>query len=207
MKIDGDKVIVSSPEVKAPRGVSYATGGVGFQPNLYNKALLPMTPFIYYDNKLVTSKDWPDDPIKIAGVKPDPNAGGLLDEYRKMPLLSTQFRDNAVLQADTPITFWGSAIHDWGYEAKGKAVIKFSFNGIEKDHPGDARHARVAGGRARHAGQRRAENAQSDLRDRWRSWPASMLRRTSSSAMSGMWPHPPRFQKSRPRKNPALRCG
>jgi hypothetical protein len=118
--------------VKAPRGVSYATSGIGFRPNLYNQALLPMTPFIYFDNKLVTSKDWPDDPIKIAGVKPDSAAGGLLDEYRKMPLLSTQFRDNAVLQADTPITFWGSAIHDWGYEAKGKAVIKFSFNGIKK---------------------------------------------------------------------------
>ncbi len=135
VRIDGDKVIVSSPEVKAPRGVSYATSGIGFRPNLYNKALLPMTPFIYYDNKLVTSKDWPDVPMKIVGVKPDPNAGGLLEEYRKMPLLSTQFRDNAVLQADTPITFWGSAIHDWGYEAKGKAVIKFSFNGIEKTVP------------------------------------------------------------------------
>ena len=133
--IDGNKVTVASPQVKSPRGVSYATGGVGNQPNLYNKALLPTTPFIYFDNKLVTRETWPDDPMKIAGVVPDPNAGGLLEEYRKMPLLSTQFRDNAVLQADVPVTLWGSAIHDWGYEAKGKAEVHFSFAGTEKTIP------------------------------------------------------------------------
>jgi sialate O-acetylesterase len=97
VKIDGNKVTVSSPAVKAPRGVSYATGGVGSQPNLYSQAMLPTTPFIQYDNKLVTKETWPDDPMKIAGVVPDPNAGGLLEEYRKMPLCSTQFRKNAVL--------------------------------------------------------------------------------------------------------------
>jgi sialate O-acetylesterase len=135
VKIDGDKVIVSSPAVKEPRGVSYATGGVGNQPNLYNKSLLPTTPFIQYDHKLVTRETWPDDPMKIAGVVPDPNAGGLMEEYRKMPLCSTQFRKNAVLQADVPVTIWGSAIHDWGYEAKGKAEIQFSFAGVEKTIP------------------------------------------------------------------------
>jgi sialate O-acetylesterase len=135
VKIDGNKVTVSSPAVKAPRGVSYATGGVGNQPNLYNKALLPTTPFIQYDHKLVTKESWPDDPMKIAGVVPDPNAGGLLEEYRKMPLCSTQFRKNAVLQADVPVTIWGSAIHDWGYEAKGKAEIRFSFAGVAKTIP------------------------------------------------------------------------
>ena len=135
VKIDGDKVTVSSPGVKSPRGVSYAMGGVGNQPNLYNKAMLPTTPFIYFDNKLVTTKDWPDDPLKVAGVVPDPNAGGLKEEYRKMPILSTQFCKNAVLQADKPVTIWGSAIHDWGYEAKGKAEIHFSFAGIEKTIP------------------------------------------------------------------------
>jgi sialate O-acetylesterase len=135
LKIDGNKVTVSSPAVQEPRGVSYATGGVGNQPNLYNKALLPATPFIQYDNKLVTKEAWPDDPMKIAGVVPDPNAGGLLEEYRKMPLCSTQFRKNAVLQADVPVTIWGSAIHDWGYEAKGKAEIQFSFAGVEKTIP------------------------------------------------------------------------
>jgi len=135
IKITGDKVTVTSPGVKSPRGVSYATGGIGNQPNLYNKDLLPTTPFIQFDNKLVTSETWPDNPMKIAGVVPDPNAGGLLEEYRKMPLLSTQFRENAVLQADAPVTFWGSAVHDYGYEAKGKAEIHFSFAGTEKTIP------------------------------------------------------------------------
>ena len=63
MKIEGEKVTVTSPKVKSPRGVAYATGGVGFVPNLYNRALLPMTPFVYFDNKLVTAKTWPDDPV------------------------------------------------------------------------------------------------------------------------------------------------
>jgi len=135
MKIEGGKVIVTSPKVKKPRGVSYATAGVAFQPALYNRALLPMTPFIYYDNKLVTSKTWPDEKLKVAGVVIDPSTIGKKNEYRKMPLLSTQFRDNAVFQADIPVTIWGSAIHNWGYEAKGKAVIKFSFAGIEKTIP------------------------------------------------------------------------
>jgi hypothetical protein len=135
MKIDGNTAIVTSPKVKAPRGVSYATGGVGFQPNLYNRARLPATPFIYYDHKLVTSKTWPDRPMKIDGVVPDPATTGKRYEYRRMPILSTQFRDGAVLQSGVPITFWGSAIHNWGYEAKGEAVIRFSFAGIEKTIP------------------------------------------------------------------------
>jgi len=135
VRIEGDQVTVNAPGVKSPRGVSYAMGGVGSQPNLYNKALLPTTPFIFFDNKLVTTKDWPDDPLKVAGVMPDPNAGGLKEEYRKMPILSSQFCKNAVLQADKPVTIWGSAIHDWGYEAKGKAEIHFSFAGIEKTIP------------------------------------------------------------------------
>ncbi|KPK51180.1 MAG: hypothetical protein AMK72_00355 [Planctomycetes bacterium SM23_25] len=135
MRIDGDKVVLTSPKVKSPRGVSYATSGVGFRPNVYNRALLPMTPFIYYDNKLVTSETWPDEKLKIDGVVPDPNTVGKKYEWHKMPLLSTQFRDNAVLQAGVPITIWGSAVHDFGYEAKGIAVITFSFAGIEKTIP------------------------------------------------------------------------
>ncbi|MBL7222911.1 MAG: hypothetical protein ISS72_03565, partial [Candidatus Brocadiae bacterium] len=135
MRIDGDTVVLTSPKVKSPRGVSYATGGVGFRPNVYNRALLPMTPFIYYDNKLVTAETWPDEELKIDGVVPDPDAVGTKYEWRKMPLLGTQFRDNAVLQAGVPITLWGSAVHDFGYEAEGEAAIKFSFAGIEKTIP------------------------------------------------------------------------
>jgi sialate O-acetylesterase len=135
VRIDGGKAIVSSPAVPNPRGVSYGTGGVGFQPNLYNKALLPTTPFMLYDNEVVLESTWPDSPIKIVGVETDPSTVGLLNDYRKMPILASQFDDNAVLQAGKPITFWGSAVHDWGHDAEGEAVIHFNFDGTEKTIP------------------------------------------------------------------------
>ncbi|MFO7820976.1 MAG: sialate O-acetylesterase, partial [Lentisphaeria bacterium] len=141
VEIEGEKVIVTAPGVDKPHGVSYATGGAGFQPNLYNKALLPMSPFIVYDHELVTAENWPHEKLKIAGEKIDPSKVGKLYDYRKMPLLSTQFRDNAVLQAGQPVTIWGGAVHPyvrWGVEEKrteGEAVVHFSLNGIEKDIP------------------------------------------------------------------------
>ncbi|MFN5834101.1 MAG: hypothetical protein ACK459_10235 [Akkermansiaceae bacterium] len=143
MKIAGEKLELTAAGVPEPHGVAYACNGVGGLPNVYNKAMLPLSPFIYFDNKLVASKAlnaelqaWPDKPIKVQGVKIDPSTVGNLYEYRKMPLLAQQFRDNAVLQADIPITIWGSAVHVWpGYEEKGKAEIKFSFAGIEKTIP------------------------------------------------------------------------
>jgi hypothetical protein len=133
--IDGAKVIVSSPAVKAPRGVSYGTGGIGFTPNLYNKSLLPATPFIHYDNKLVTNETWPDKPMKIAGQEIDLNSVGLVHEHRKMPILRTQFRDDAILQADMPITISGSTILEYGEQAQGEKFIKFQFAGIEQSIP------------------------------------------------------------------------
>jgi sialate O-acetylesterase len=135
VEIDGSRVILTSSGVRRPRGVAYGTGGIGFRPALYNRARLPMTPFIHYDGKRVTRDAWPDEQLKIAGEKIDPSTVGMVHEYRKMPLLSTQFRDRAVLQAGTPITFWGSAVHAWGYEADGEAVITFRFDGIEKTIP------------------------------------------------------------------------
>ena len=130
MKIAGDKVIVTSPGVKKPRGVSYATGEVGFQPNLYNKALLPMTPFIYFDHEMVTSKTWPDEKLKVAGETIDPATVGKIYEYRKMPLLSVQFRDDAIFQADKPVTIWGST-RNWGEwqsePEKGDCKVHFEF--------------------------------------------------------------------------------
>lgn len=131
-KIDGSKVIVSSPAVKSPRGVSYASGGIGFQPNLYNKALLPTTPFIYYDNKLVTSEIWSDKPMKIAGLEIDSSTVGHVYEYRRLPILRTQFRDNAIFQADMPITISGATVLEYGMEVPGEKIIKFSFAGVEK---------------------------------------------------------------------------
>ena len=137
IRIEGSKIIASSPAVKAPRGVSYGTGGIGFRPNLYNQALLPATPFIQYDHKPVTSATWPDQPMKIAGVKADPDSVGIVYDYRKMPLLSSQFRDNAILQADMPITIFGSAVVWPGYppDYEGSAEIRFDFAGITKTIP------------------------------------------------------------------------
>lgn len=135
MKIDGERVVVTSPDVKQPRGISYGTRGIGFAPNLYNKSLLPMTPFIYFDNELVTSKTWPDEKLKIAGETIDPATVGKLYEYRKMPLLSVQFRDNAVLQADKPVTIWGSTRNygEWQSEPEqGDCKVHFEFGDIKK---------------------------------------------------------------------------
>jgi len=135
VKIEGDKAIVASPSVKKPRGVSYATGEVGFQPNLYNKALLPMTPFIYFDNKLVTSQNWPDEKLIVAGETIDPATTGKIYEYRKMPLLSVQFRDNAVLQAGKPVTIWGSTRNfgEWQSTPEpGDCKVHFEFGNLKK---------------------------------------------------------------------------
>ncbi len=135
VSINGDKAVVTSDAVKTPHGVAYGTGGVGFQPNLYNQALLPTTPFIVYDNKMVTRATWPDSPVKIAGVEEDPSTVGLVYEYRKFPILSTQFRDNAVLQAGQAVTIWGAAKREYMPHVKGEKVIHFNFDGIEKTIP------------------------------------------------------------------------
>lgn len=130
LKIDGEKAIVSSPGVKQPRGISYGTGGIGFAPNLYNKALLPMTPFIHFDHKMVTSETWSDEKLKIAGETVDPSTVGKTYEYRKMPLLGVQFRDDAVFQAGQPVTIWGSTRQhgEWqGSPEQGECKVHFEF--------------------------------------------------------------------------------
>jgi len=164
MQIDGERVIVTAPGVKAPRGVSYATGGVAWMPNLYNRALLPTTPFILYDHKLVTSENWPSGAkLKIAGVEPNPNRYGKKREYRKIPLLSTQFRDNGVFQADVPITIWGATVKQYGPKETGKSVITFSFapqSGQGQAVSTGSRQAVSAGSRqAVSAGSRQAVSA------------------------------------------------
>ena len=63
---------------------------------------------------------------------------GLKYQWRKMPILSTQFRDNAVFQAGVPVTIWGSVRRYGEWEAglaEDKAVVNFSFAGIEKTIP------------------------------------------------------------------------
>lgn len=136
IKIDGEKVIVTSPGVKKPRGVSYGMAG-GTHTGLYNKALLPMTPFIYYDQELVTKESWPEEKLKIAGETIDPSTVGKMYEWRKLPILGPQFRENGVLQAGQSITFWGSVqkYGESGGKAEGKAEIQFKFGDIEATIP------------------------------------------------------------------------
>jgi hypothetical protein len=141
MKIAGEKVVLTAAGVTEPHGVAYACNGVGGLPNLYNQAMLPMAPFIYYDNKLVISSTWPDPLLQLAGARVDTAKAAAENkkaEYRKMPLLGQMFRNNAVLQAGMPVTVWGTARPGapWRDEpASGKAEIKFSFCGIEKTIP------------------------------------------------------------------------
>lgn len=135
VQIEGSKLVVSSPKVKSPRGVSYGSGGIGGKPNIYNQALLPLTPFTYYDKEFVTAATWKGE-FKVDGVETAPM--GILEECRKMPLLSSQFVNNAVLQADQPVTIWGSTLPAAPWSDKpvdGKAEIKFSFAGVEKTIP------------------------------------------------------------------------
>jgi len=137
-KIEGDEVVVSSKAVKKPHGISYASGGVAFNPCLYNKALLPMTPFIYFDNEMVTQATWPDEKLKIAGETIDPSTVGKLYEFRKMPILSVQFRDNAVFQADKPVKIWGSTRNygEWqDGDEEGDCKVHFEFGDIKKTIP------------------------------------------------------------------------
>ncbi|MDX1682055.1 MAG: sialate O-acetylesterase, partial [Phycisphaeraceae bacterium] len=140
VRIEGDKAMVWSPEVEDPRGVTYATRGTTYQPALYNQAKLPASPFIVYDHEPVISETWPDPKLKIANQKIDPDSVGLSYKYRKMPILSTQFRDDAILQADRPVKIWGSVLHPHEHFSgdhwdKKNPQIHFSFDGIEKTIP------------------------------------------------------------------------
>jgi len=131
MALDGDKVVVTSAAVPEPRGVTYGTGGVSFQPNLYNKALLPMSPFMVYEHEVVRAETWPDAPLKIAGHQPNESMFGESFDYRRMPLLSTQFRDRAVLQAGVPVRIWGGLGVDSWRAARYKGEIRFRFGPMQ----------------------------------------------------------------------------
>jgi len=118
LKIDGEKAVLTAPGVAEPRGVAYGCNGVGTLPNLYNRALLPLTPFIYYDHKLVTSGTWPDNPLQVAGVERGPAW------LHRSVSVASQYRDNGVIQAGVATPFWGAATAG--------DLIKLNFAGVEK---------------------------------------------------------------------------
>lgn len=123
MKIEGNEVLVSSPSVSHPRGVAYGSLQ-GNLPGLYNTALLPVTPFIQLDHQLVTSRSRPGEGLQIAGRKPAARLDPLRAKHSNLSLLASQFRDNAVIQADQPTTFWG--------DAPAGSVVQIAFNGLSK---------------------------------------------------------------------------
>jgi len=142
VEIKGKTIVLTAPGVKKPRGVAYGCNGVGGMPGIYNKAMLPLIPFIFYDHKLVVSAQWDLDHVKIpgfdspemmtwpmeylpiAGTVVDPRTYGLQEVHRKLWLLGPQFANNAVIQAGVPTRFYGKAVPN--------SVVKVSFNGVEK---------------------------------------------------------------------------
>ena len=135
MKIEGSKIVVSSPGVKAPRGVAYGSEGIGSQPCVYNRVMLPLVPFIQYDKELVTTMNWPGGKIAIAGEQIDTSKDGKVYEYRKMPLLSQQFDNNAVLQGGKPVKIWGSTRNYGEWQAdpeQGDCKVEFEFGDTKK---------------------------------------------------------------------------
>jgi len=124
VKIAGEEILLTAPGLAEPCGVAYGCNGVANQVSIYNKAMLPLTPFIYYENELVTSGTWPMDHIKIAGKVIDPTTYGLRYEHRKLWLLSPQFRNNGVIQAGVPTRIYGKALPN--------SVVKVDFAGTEK---------------------------------------------------------------------------
>jgi len=97
-----------------------------------------MTPFIQYDNEMVTQATWPDEKLKIAGETIDPSTIGKLYEFRKMPLLGVQFRDNAIFQADKPVKIWGSTRNfgEWqDGDEEGDCKVHVEFGDIKKMIP------------------------------------------------------------------------
>jgi hypothetical protein len=128
-RIEGETLVLSAPGVTDPCGVAYGSNGVGVDAGIYNKAMLPLTPFIFYDHKLVISRQWdldtiripgfeqtvaylpwPDDYLRVAGVERDPTTYGLQEEHRKLCLLSPQFTHDGVIQAGVPTRFYGEAL-------------------------------------------------------------------------------------------------
>lgn len=141
-EIKGKDIVLTASGLKEPCGVAYGRNGVGSLPSIYNKEMLPLTPFIFYDHKLVVSGQWKLDEIKIpgfeslemmtwptecfqvAGEELDASSYGVEHENRRMWILAPQFTHNAVLQADVPIRFYG--------KGKPKSVVLVRFNGVEK---------------------------------------------------------------------------
>ncbi|MDT8389056.1 MAG: sialate O-acetylesterase [Lentisphaeria bacterium] len=144
MKIVGETIELTAPGLKAPRGVAYGRIIIGEKPSVYNQAILPLTPFVFYDHKLVVSRQWdldyiaipgfdspemmvwPMEYFNVAGEEVDPTTYGLQEEHRKLWLLSPQFAHNCVIQAGVPTRIYGKALPG--------SVVTVTFGPEETEH-------------------------------------------------------------------------
>lgn len=98
--IEGDEVVVSSPEVPEPVGVQYAYCASPIGSNLYNRAGLPAHPFAILDGKVLFQED-----LKKAG--PEATASS----RPKVSLTpSSLLRAGMILQRDQKVPVWGHGI-------------------------------------------------------------------------------------------------
>ena len=102
-KIEGDSVVVSSPQVPAPIGVQYAYSAVPAGANLYNQAGLPATPFSAINGTLIHV----DAATRAAQQKVQ--YARFTDPNLPMLQVAEYFRDGAIIQRDRAIPIWGHA--------------------------------------------------------------------------------------------------
>jgi len=98
--IDGEEVVVSSPQVSKPVGVQYAYSASPLGSNLYNRAGLPAIPFAILDGKVLFQED-----IK----KPEPKAIASTEPKGSLNP-SSLMRTGMVLQRDQKVPVWGHGI-------------------------------------------------------------------------------------------------
>jgi hypothetical protein len=102
--IEGNQVVVSSKAVHQPVGVQYAYSASPIGANLYNEAGLPATPFAYFDGKQLFNED---DPVIVENAKAEAERKW---GKKTVLLVSSLFRDHAVIQRNIPVPVWGHGI-------------------------------------------------------------------------------------------------
>ena len=100
-RIEGNSVLVTSPNVPEPRGIQYAYCATPMGANLYNEAGLPALPFATFDGVQMFNED---DPAIVAAAKAEAER-----KWGKKTNLqpATLFRDGVVLQHGARIPVWG----------------------------------------------------------------------------------------------------
>jgi sialate O-acetylesterase len=102
-KIEGDSVVISSPQVPAPIGVQYAYSAAPAGANLYNQAGLPATPFCAMNGELIHVD------AQTRAAQQNAQYARFIDPNLPILQVAEYFRDGAIIQRDKPIPIWGHA--------------------------------------------------------------------------------------------------